>query len=313
MDSVKAPVLFMVFNRPDKTRKVWEQISKARPSKLYISADGARDSNPDDKSKCQLVRNIVSHIDWECNAKYLFHEKNLGCSLAGKTAFDWVFSQEDTMIELEDDTVPSLSFFKYMDAVLDKYKDYNEIGYVTGQNFMGIQSGSASYFFSRYGGSSGWGTWKRVYEKWDYKLENIDKAYYKSFKNNFDSKFEYKYWLRKFEYCFKNGGNTYDLQSVFLIFEKNLKNIVPNKNLITNIGFDIEGSNYNGGDDLFANKERFEFQEIIHPGVIKRDPKVDKKIFEYHFLSRSRISYRLRWALGPFKRIILPKKSQDKI
>ncbi len=309
MKVIKAPVLFLVFNRPEKTKLVWEQITNAKPSKLYVSADGARTSHPDDSFKCNLVREIVSDVSWECEVKYLFHEKNQGCSLAGKMAFDWVFSQEDRMIELEDDTVPSLSFFEFMDDVLDKYKDCEEVGYVTGQNFMGIQSGTASYFFSHYGGSSGWGTWRRVYDKWDYKLKNLhSKAYSKSFKKNFDSRFEYKFWLKKFENYYNNGGNTYDLQSIFLIFENDLKNIIPNKNLITNIGFDNEGTNYNGGNDLFANKERFELERIIHPSFIKRNIDVDRKIFDYHFLSRNRISHQLRWFFGPFLRKVFPNK-----
>jgi len=309
MNKIKAPVLFLVFNRPEKTLKVWEQISKAKPSKLYISADGAREMHPEDMEKCQMVRDIVSHVDWDCDVNYLFHDTNQGCSLAGKKAFDWIFEREDRMIELEDDTIPSLSFFDYMNEILEKYKDCDNIGYVTGQNFMGIQSGSASYFFSHYGGSSGWGTWKRVYDQWDFKLSHLKvKAYTQSFKNNFDSRFEYLFWLRKFESYYKNGGNTYDLQSVFLIFEKNLLNIIPNKNLITNIGFDNEGTNYSGGENLFADKPRFDLEEIIHPSEIKRSPKVDKAIFEYHFLSKSRIGYMLRWTLGPYIRKIFPKK-----
>jgi hypothetical protein len=312
MNSIEAPVLFMVFNRPSKTTQVWEEIRKAKPSKLYVSADGPRDGHPDDINKCKEVREIVTNVDWICEVKYLFHEKNLGCSLAGKTAFDWVFSKEDRLIELEDDTVPSLSFFKFMDLVLDRYKDKDEIGYVTGQNFMGIQSGDGSYFFSHYGGSSGWGTWKRVYEKWDYRLERIANAYKEEFKKNFDSQFEYNYWLRNFENYFKNGGNTYDLQSAFLVFERDFKNIIPNINLVTNIGFDQEGTNYSGGEELFGNKERFEINEIIHPSELKRNVEIDKKIFEYHFLRRSRLSYYFRWILGPLVRKIFPKKNNFK-
>jgi hypothetical protein len=300
----------MVFNRPEKTKQVWEQICLAKPRKLYISADGPRDNCPSDIKNCISVREIVSEITWECDANYLFHEKNLGCSLAGKTAFDWVFSNEERMIELEDDTVPSFSFFQFMDEILEKYKDCDQIGYVTGQNFMGLESGSSSYYFSHYAGSSGWGTWKRIYDLWDYKLENIHKVYEKSFINNFDNSFEYKFWLRKFEYYYKNGGNTYDLQSVFLIFERDLKNIIPNKNLITNIGFDNQGTNFNGGEELFSNKERFELDAIVHPTSIIRDVEVDRKIFNYHFLSRSRISYLFRWTLGPYIRQIFPKKNK---
>jgi len=309
MKSISSPILFMVFNRPEKTKLVWDQISKAQPLKLYISADGIRDTVIEDKVKCDQVRNIVSNVDWECDVKYLFHEKNLGCSLAGKTAFDWVFSFEDRMIELEDDTIPSQSFFKYMDEVLEKYKNNEQIGFVTGQNFMGIESGNSTYFFSHYGGSSGWGTWKRVYEGYDFKLDKIDKIYSKDFRKNFDDSFEYKYWLKKFTNFYIKGGSTYDLQTVFLVFEKDLMNIFPNKNMITNIGFDNEGTNYNGGDSKFSNKERFEIQNIIHPETIERDIEIDKKIFKYHFLNKSRFSYILRWTFGPYIRKIFPSKT----
>lgn len=108
---ISKPVLFMVFNRPEKTKKVWEQIQKAKPKKLYISADAPRAHLPEDRQKCEKVREIVSHVDWDCNVKYLLHDKNLGCTLAGKTAFDWVFSQEEEMIQLEDDVLPTQSFF----------------------------------------------------------------------------------------------------------------------------------------------------------------------------------------------------------
>ncbi len=308
MKRIKAPVLFLVFNRPEKTLRVWEQIEKAKPAKLYVSADGPRITHPGDAEKCRQVRSIVLNVTWECETNYLFHDENLGCSLAGKTAFEWVFTREDRMIELEDDTVPSLSFFTFMDELLEKYKDCQEVGYVTGQNFMGIRSGEASYFFSHYDGSSGWGTWKRVFNQWDYRLEHIEKAYSRSFRRNFDSLFEYRYWLRKFEYYARNGGKTYDLQSMFLIFEKDFKNIIPNRNLITNIGFDAEGTNFNGGEEKFADKERFEIGEIVHPQEIKRNVDTDRKIFEYHFLGRTRMSYLIRWTLGPCLRKFVAKR-----
>jgi hypothetical protein len=306
-ENLVKPVLFMVFNRPEKTKQVWEQIRKAKPAKLYISADGPRSGKPDDLEKTLQVRELVSKVDWDCDAKYLFHEKNLGCSFAGKTAFDWVFSQEEEMIELEDDTLPSQSFFWFVQDVLEKYKHYENVGYITGQNFMGIESGNASYFFSHYGGSSGWATWKRIYQQWDYKLQELNSVIYnKEFKSNFDSSFEYRYWLRNFKNYYLYGGNTYDLQSLFLIFKNDLKNIIPNKNLITNIGFDYEGANYNGGGEKFANKPRIELNEIVHPKIVERDRAIDKKIFKYHFQVRSEFEYWLRWNFGPIYRKFFP-------
>ena len=298
----------MVFNRPEKTSIVWEEIRKARPKRIYVSSDAPRVSQPDDISKVKKVREIVKNVDWECQAEYLFHENNLGCSLAGKTAFDWVFAKEDRMIELEDDTVPSQSFFTFMDEMLERYKDNVKIGYVTGQNFSQIKYGSASYFFSHYSGSSGWGTWKRVYEQWDFKLACLNEfVYNKDFKKKFDSKFEYKFWLIKFLNYYKNGGSTYDLQSIFLIFKNDLLNIIPNVNLITNIGFDCQGTNFNGGREKFGNKICYELNEIKHPDFICRNKSTDKRFFNYHFLGRSRFYYQLRWKLGPMYRFVFKK------
>lgn len=308
-ENLEKPLLFLVFNRPEKTKLVWEEIRKAKPKKLYISADGPRFDKPEDNDKCEEVRDIVRNIDWNCDAKFLFHEKNHGCSLAGKTAFDWVFNQEEEMIELEDDTVPSQSFFWFAQEVLEKYKNHNNVGYITGQNFMGIESGNASYFFSHYGGSSGWATWKRVYQQWDFRLTNLyQHINSKKFKANFDSNFEYTYWSRNFKHFYNHGGNTYDLQSVFLVFINDFHNIIPNKNLITNIGFDMEGSNFNGGAEKFGNLPRFELHDIIHPDTIQRNSSIDAKIFRYHFQRLPKLEYRLRWAFGPIYRKFFPKK-----
>ena len=119
------PVLFMSFNRPEKTKRVFDEIRKAQPRKLYLSVDGPRKEHPEDRRKIEQVKKIVTNVHWECEVNTLFHENNLGCTLAGKTAFDWVFSKEDDMIQLEDDVVPSQSFFRYCQELLDRYK-YNE-------------------------------------------------------------------------------------------------------------------------------------------------------------------------------------------
>ncbi|PKO98500.1 MAG: glyocosyltransferase [Bacteroidetes bacterium HGW-Bacteroidetes-8] len=312
------PVLFMVFNRPEKTARVWEQIRKAKPRKLYISADGPRVNRPSDKEKCDQVRKIVSNIEWNCDVKYLLHDKNLGCTLAGKTAFDWVFSQEDEMIQLEDDVLPTQSFFWFTQEMLDKYKNNPKICYVCAENF-GIKYGDATYFFTQYGGSGGWATWKRVYEEWEYKLDSLEFVVNtKSFKNSFHSNFQYNYWKNGFYNWKYKGGNTYDLQTIYLIHKKNLINIVPNINLTTNIGWDNEAANsvlVDNNDKLalkFGNIPSFELSSIIHPEKIEASPEIDTKWFKYHFQGDfPEIYFKLRWwfsspFFNPLKKIFKP-------
>ncbi len=303
----------MVFNRPEKTARVWEQIRKAKPKKLYISADGPRENCPDDKDKCQKVHKIVRNVDWECDVKYLIHDKNKGCTLAGKTAFDWVFGQEEEMIQLEDDVLPTQSFFWFMQEMLEKYKDNRQICYVCAENY-GIKYGNATYFFSKYGGSWGWATWKRVYDLWEYKLDSLESYVENSdFIDSFSSKFEYYFWKRKFFHYKYLGGNTYDLQTIYLVHKENLVNIVPNINLVTNIGWDMEASNTKVKDLTdkvamkFGNIKSFEISEIIHPTNIETIKAIDKRWFKYHFQgNRSKLNYGLRWTLSPILKPLLP-------
>lgn len=308
--TIHKPVLFMVFNRPEKTARVWEQIRKAKPQKLYISADGARSHLPSDKLKCEQVIEIVSDVDWDCEVKYLKHDKNLGCTLAGKTAFDWVFSQETEMIQLEDDVLPTQSFFWFMQEMLELYKDDERICYICAENY-GIKSGDATYFFSQYGGSWGWATWKRVYDKWEYKLSSLEETVNtQTFRKSFPSRFQYDYWKRRFLYWKYIGGNTYDLQTIYLVHKNNMFNIVPNINLVTNIGWDSEASNtisLNEDDKSaikFGNIESYEIKELIHPTKIQTDKNIDTAWFKYHFQIRSPFEYRVRWLLSPLYRKI---------
>lgn len=83
---MEAPVLFIIFNRPDTTAQVFEAIRKAKPKKLYVSADAPRANNKSDKINCEKVRKIVKGVDWECDVHYRFLENNLGCGFGVSTA-----------------------------------------------------------------------------------------------------------------------------------------------------------------------------------------------------------------------------------
>jgi len=305
---ITTPVLFLVFNRPEKTQRVFSVIKQARPTKLYIAADGARPNVISDIENCERVKDIVQKIDWECNVKFLFHKENLGCSLAGKTAWDWIFSQEEEMIFIEDDGLLSISFFSFAQELLEKYRNNTQIAYISSENF-GLKYGlPSSYFFSRFGGGTySMATWKRVYELYEYKLESFhqfknDSTYKKSFIN----KFNYDQTNLKFEAYIKNGGNTYDLQIVYLLHKYSMLNVIPNLNMCSNIGFDNDGSNTNVNSDSpvalkFGNRPRFELSEITHPDKVEANIKIEKKNFKVRVLfGESWIISILRFYFQPY-------------
>ena len=93
---MQTAILFIVFNRPDNTIRVFEKIRLAKPSKLYVAGDGPREGYKNEKEKIKSVREIIKKIDWPCEVKTLFREKNLGCKRAVSTAISWFFDHEQT-------------------------------------------------------------------------------------------------------------------------------------------------------------------------------------------------------------------------
>ncbi len=310
------PVLFLIFNRPEKTKQVFDVIRQVKPKKLYVAADAPRINNLHDVILCNQVRDIVSGVDWDCETHYLFHEKNLGCSLAGKTAWDWFFSQEDEMIFLEDDGVPSISFFSYCQELLEKYRYDNRIIAISGVNY-GLKYGDKSYFFSRFGGATyAMATWKRVYDLYDYDLESYHEfRKKKEFKRNFISLFAYRLFLQKFDAYVKSiqedcRQNTYDIQFVYMSYKYNMFSINTNINMSSNIGFDIDGSNTSMNPlsklaNKLGNRPRFELNKIDHPSAVYIDNNFEKKMFHLRVLyNQPWIKTFLKIYLNPFLRRI---------
>jgi len=317
-EPITTPILLLVFNRPDKTKQVFDVIKSVKPKKLYIAADAPREHVPDDNEKCKQVKSIVSNIDWDCDAHFLFHEKNLGCSLSGYKAWDWLFSQEEEMIFLEDDSIPSKSFFWFCQVLLKKYKDNPKIGHICGQNF-GKKYGNATYFFTRYGGGT-WGlaTWKRTHDLYEYKMESFNEIKDKKFfKKRFLYDFEYRYQKRRFEHYIKHGGNTYDLQLGYQLYKHDLIGIMPNINMVTDIGWGSDATNLTSSDSKSAKKygnlPRYELDEIIHPDKVERDMEFEKQQLMhriFHDKSKVQVMYEIYFPL--LRRIIRKIKKMIK-
>lgn len=133
---VSTPILFLVFNRPDTTRKVFEKIRQIKPQKLYIAADGPRKDIVAEKIKCEEVRSIVTEVDWECEVETLFRDNNLGCKCAVGNAITWFFKHEEMGIILEDDCLPDPTFFKFCEELLEKYRFDSRVMSISGSNIM---------------------------------------------------------------------------------------------------------------------------------------------------------------------------------
>jgi len=148
INNFEIPILFLVFNRPELTLKVFNKIKEIKPKKLYVACDGPRNLK-NEKKIVNQVREITNNIDWDCSLNKLFRDQNLGCKNAVSGALDWFFDNEEKGIILEDDCLPNEYFFYFCKELLLKYENDSKISMITGNNFQdGNFRGDGSYYFS---------------------------------------------------------------------------------------------------------------------------------------------------------------------
>lgn len=251
----KSPVLFLIFNRPDVTRLVFEEIRIAKPQILYLAADGPRKERETEINTCKQTREIINLIDWPCEVKTLFREENLGCKYAVSSSIDWFFQNEEEGIILEDDCLPNNDFFFFCDIMLERYRHDTRIRHITGCNLQhGKKWGSDTYYFSRNIHVWGWASWKRVWQDYDVELSryNIGEVEAQFFKI-FDEPLLVKSWKEIFINLKAGVIDTWDYQLGISNYFNNGVCIIPNYNLISNLGFGKEGTHTLNADDPHAN------------------------------------------------------------
>ena len=278
----ETPILFLIFNRPDTTQQVFNQIKKIKPSYLFVAADGPRSDKQGEAEKCEETRNIIEQIDWDCELKTLLREKNLGCGIAVSEAITWFFNNVEEGIVLEDDCLPELSFFPYCKELLEKYKNENNIFLIGGNNYQnGIKRGNGSFYFSHYAHIWGWASWSRAWDKYDFELNDFNEILTKNELDHvFQSRTEKKYWENIFHFLKKKKINTWDYQWIYSIWKNKGLVITPNSNLVINLGL-AENSTHNFLKDSFKQKITLSPMKLpmTYP-PINVDSEADKYTFE---------------------------------
>ncbi|QWE24972.1 hypothetical protein FD977_01555 [Polynucleobacter sp. AP-Elch-400A-B2] len=236
---IKAPVAVIVYNRPDHTRRLVECIKHHQFSHLIFIADGPK--SPSDEGDCALVRSLVSR-DWGCPVDYVFSRKNLGCRERVVSGLDFVFQKFPSAIILEDDCLPSDSFFDFCEMALRRYEANDQILMACGTVLVEPAQYEFSYFFSQIPHIWGWATWRNRWEKYSKKVTNYQEFYeFKKINGDLPEPFVWNLCenLRKIE---SGTLDTWDVQMTYLATSQNLLSVFPSKNLICNIGFDKRGT-----------------------------------------------------------------------
>lgn len=277
---LRTPVAFFVFRRPETTRQVFDAISKARPAKLALIADGPRPDREGEAEACRQVREIITRVDWPCDVFQNFSVVNLGCRERMITGLNWVFSLVEEAIILEDDCLPDPSFFPFCQELLERYRDDDRIAYISGDYLVGQSLRPAdSYYFSQIGGIWGWATWRSEWRRYDRQLNDWPKLREQHMLQQiFDEPKAVKLWTHIFDAMYdKKGPDTWDYQWLYTNLKNNSLTVVPSVNLVANIGFAQGATHTTEADSRFMLPAYTMKFPLKHPSSFTPSRSLDRR------------------------------------
>jgi hypothetical protein len=245
---METPVLFIFFNRADLAKKVFSTIRCARPKYLFLAADGPRETFPHEAETCMQTRaNLEALIDWPCNVSYLYRNKNLGCQHAVSSAIDWFFANVEEGIILEDDTMPGKHFFRFAETLLERYRNTENVMHISGNNFQfGRVRGDGAYYASRFAHSWGWATWRRAWKRYEIDIPDFPQKWKQvAAECNLSSDIA-NWWEHNLQATKSGRSNTWDFQWHYAIMKYTGISLIPNVNLVKNIGVGVNATHMQG-------------------------------------------------------------------
>ena len=278
----KTPILLITFNRPDHVRQVLTEIRKQQPAQLFVCQDGAREGNEIDRVKCQEVRDVISElVDWPCELHTLYQKKNLGCGPGPAAGIDWFFSQVDMGIIMEDDCLPHPDFFAYCEEMLNRYNDNPNVRFINATLYHDRWQCEASYGFSRYMVTGAWAAWRETWQGFDLDMHSWNAwKFRKQVKRLANSSTEANWWYWKLKEIQADTSKKsyWDYQMQMHLFKNAAVTIHPSKNLISNIGFDAEGTHTLANDGR-GDREVYPILPLVHPSAITINNAMDVDCF----------------------------------
>lgn len=235
---LNTPVVLLIFNRPTQTQQTFDAIAQARPKKLFVIADGPR--SPEEAQLCASTRAVTERVDWECEVVRCYSSTNRGCRETSATGFDWVFSQVDEAIFLDDDCVPDPTFFPFCEECLAHYRSDTRVMCITGSNYLeSWMTESQSYHFSYFGSPWGWASWKRAWQHFDNSMQGWGDPEVKARIRDVLAEDEsYAIQASRFDRVYNDPGNrqSWDIAWTCARLDNSGLTVVPAVNLVTNIG-----------------------------------------------------------------------------
>lgn len=288
------PVVLCIFNRPSVTRKVVTAIRQARPKTLLVIGDGARPNRPGEHELVAKTRAVLDDVDWPCDVQTNYSSINLGCRSRVASGLAWVFDKYSEAIVLEDDCLPDASFFPWCRDMLARYRDDDRVFSVAGTNFQAGRSRCLNgYYFSKYFHCWGWASWRRVWQTVDLDMRHWPEFIAQGGLDEIaDSPAEHRYWDRILGDQYRGETDSWAYSWLASAWMTRSLSILPDVNLVSNIGFDEGATHTKGRSSPLANIPTKALRHWSEPDSIARNVMADAFTFNHVFAEPSQLH---RW------------------
>lgn len=269
------PIIFMLFRRPVETQKVFDRIRQARPRQLFVVGDGAR--NPEEAQLVQATRRIVEQVDWECDVRTSYATENMGLSERFRTGLSWAFSMVDQAVILEDDCVPDLTFFRFCQELLVRFRENERVMAIGGVNFHSHRyCPPTSYYFARYSRIWGWATWARAWQHYDPAMTAFSQDPDGWTRAHFSNPREARYYRDIWSRVLAGEINSWGYRWSYSLINRDGLSALPSHNLVTNIGWGELATHTSKISPLaYVPAQPMSFP-MTHPTHIERDHRAEE-------------------------------------
>jgi hypothetical protein len=233
------PVLMLGFNRPGHFARVAAAVLEAHPSRLYVSLDGPRVGRQDDEQARHVLLQEVGQIRLVADVCLRSLDENLGAGGHVSSAITWFFEHEEFGVILEDDCLPSPSFFDFVRRVHDERPE--GVTHIAGftpapAHLLPGTTMHRSVFPMTWG----WATWREYWANYDISLgrdwrSRLPRSQLRRIGHGMP--WFGTFWSRRFDELRNGSRDVWDYQWVYWNWVHGGITVTPNVNLVHNIGF----------------------------------------------------------------------------
>jgi hypothetical protein len=315
----RTSTLIVAHRRVDTAQQVAKAVVDAGITDVWAWVDGPRTSV--EAEQTTAVVTLLESQEWPGEFHLLKNDLNHGVARAVPAALDWVFAHRDEAVVLEDDCVPTVEFFDFVDLMIERYRNNPRVALISGTRIGEPlpTSSTVPYQFSTFPLIWGWATWRNRWAHYEHDIRGWRRQVPLASLVKQGGVLHAWDWYRLFNSVATKDPWSWDYQLTYMLWSHSQVTVVPSVDLVQNVGFG-EMATHTGGRPQWAPQipsEKIRKRVVLlsqkEEFIAEPDLRLDREIRRSVFSPPIRSRFLRRAALG-YRRVVsvLPPLSSKK-